>query len=309
MKVICGIKKFPKKFHHAVLVIGVFDGLHQGHRELIRRAVQRARATQRPIVVMTFDPHPVNVLHPEVRLPLIVSLPYRLKLIEALGVDAAVVISFTKTFSRLNPENFIKQYLVESIQPREVFVGDDFRFGQGRIGTIDLFKEVSERFGFHVNTVHPIKRKGEGIKISSTTIRQFISDGKLAQAQRLLGRRVSVMGRVVKGDRRGRLLGFPTANILPHDVILPPIGVYAIYVHIDGRRYHGMANIGRRPSFEHDGQILLEAHIFHFHQNLYGKNIIVEFVRKIRDEKIFVSRQKLTSQLQKDQKRVERILQ
>ncbi len=308
MKVIYDIKKFPRKCRRSIVAIGVFDGVHKGHQTLIKSAVQRARALKIHAVVMTFHPHPVNVLHPEVRLPLIVSLSYRLKLIEDLGVDTAIVIRFTKNFSHLRPENFIKHYLVNPIQPREIFVGDDFRFGQNRTGTVDLFKNVGEQYGFSVKAIHPIKRKGETVKISSTTIRQWVSEGQLKQAQRLLGRPVSMMGRVIKGDGRGKMLGFPTANILPYDEIFVPIGVYAVHVIMGDHRYQGMANVGRRPSFKNDGQITIEVHIFDFHQNIYGQDIIIEFIKKIRPEKIFFSHQEFISQLQKDQKTARNLL-
>ena len=309
MKIICDVKNLPLKFRHGILVIGVFDGLHKGHQALIRRAIQRSRLLKRPVLVMTFYPHPVNVLHPEDRLPLIISLSYRLKLIQDLGVDVAIVIRFTKVFSQLNPTEFIERYLMKYLEPYEVFVGDEFRFGQNRAGTTDIFKSAGQKHGFCVKTIHPIRRNGEVKKISSTTIRQLISEGQLKKAQALLGRRVSIMGKVIQGDRRGRLLGFPTANILPHEEILPVLGVYAVSVNVDGRRFQGMANVGRRPSFKRGGQVLLEVHIFHFHKNLYGKNIVVEFVKKIRSEKIFLSHQDLISQLHNDRRTAERILQ
>ncbi|MDO8580613.1 MAG: hypothetical protein Q7S13_03950, partial [Candidatus Omnitrophota bacterium] len=205
MKVIFGIGKVKQPFKKAVLVIGVFDGLHLGHQQLIRQAVRRAKAIGGEAVVLTFWPHPIHVLHPEIHLPLIISLPHRLKILSDFGVDACVVVRFTKSFSTMTPHRFIQQYLVRGIRPREVFVGDDFRFGQDRTGTLDLFEQEGQTFGFKVNPVKSVK--GGLAKISSTRIREQISDGQLKEAQRWLGRPVSLMGRVVRGEARGKTLG------------------------------------------------------------------------------------------------------
>ncbi len=204
MKVTYGIGKVKKPFKKSILAIGVFDGLHRGHQELVLRAVKKARSLKLRAMVMTFFPHPVQVLHPTIKIPLIVSLNHRLKLIEALGVHDCVVINFTKKFSRLTPEEFVKDYLFQGLQPKEIFVGDDFRFGRDRRGSLDCFEELGKKYGFKVNAVHPVKGKTGQNKISSTTIREFITQGKLAAAQQLLNRPVSLMGKVVRGDGRGR---------------------------------------------------------------------------------------------------------
>ena len=299
MKVISGIGKVKRSFKNIVLVIGVFDGLHLGHQKLIKKAVEKAKLLKTKTVVMTFFPHPVQVLRPEISLPLIVSLPHRLKLIEQLGVDAAIVIRFTKKFSKLSPEKFIKDFLVNHLQPINVFVGDDFRFGQDRTGTLEYFKEAGEKYGFEVNVVDPVKTHHE--KISSTRIRQLIAEGELDGACRLLGRHVSLMGKVIKGDGRGRKLGFPTANILPNNELIPPLGVYVVNILVGKKVFHGMANIGRRPSFKSsNNQLNIEVNIFNFHKNVYGRNILVEFIHKIREEKFFNSKHDLIAQLKKD---------
>lgn len=196
MKVIYGIGKVKKVFKNVVLAIGVFDGLHLGHQELIKRAIKRAKDIKGKVFVMTFSPHPVHVLHPNVHLPFIVSVPYRLKLIKNLGVAACVVVHFTKRFSHLSPQKFIKKYLVEHINPKEVFVGDDFRFGENRSGTLDFFREAGRKYGFNINAVHPVVNGGVS-KISSTTIRELITQGKLASAKKLLGRPVAIMGKEI----------------------------------------------------------------------------------------------------------------
>jgi riboflavin kinase/FMN adenylyltransferase len=242
----------------------------------------------------------VQVLHPDNYLPFVISLPHRLKLIERLDVTACIVVRFTKRFSQLTAHEFIEHYLVGPLQPGEIFVGRDFRFGKNRSGTLEYLKEAGRTYGFQVNVISPVK--GGQRKIGSSRIRRLITEGKLYAAKQFLGREFSTMGRVVKGDGRGRALGFPTVNIRPQNAVIPPVGVYAVRVVIHDERYHGMANIGRRPSFKKKGsKTIIEAHIFDFHKTLYSQEIIIEFVQKIRNEKIFHSKEKLIAQLKRDE--------
>ncbi len=294
-------------FRNVVLAIGVFDGLHRGHQQLIKKVIARARKTRGTAMVMTFWPHPVHVLKPEIRLPLLVSLEHRLKLFENLGVDVCVVVPFTLQFSQLSPKEFIENYLVRKLKPVEVFVGYDFRFGHARSGGLDLFQQEGEEFGFKVNIFDAVK--GGRHIISSTRIRELISCGDLHKASRLLGRSVSLMGTVCRGDARGKKLGFPTANINLTCEVIPPCGVYAVRVILSKKKFYGMANIGRRPSFhKEDGRINIEVHIFNFHQKIYGQEIIVEFFKKIRDERMFNSKDQLIEQLKRDEKKARKLL-
>lgn len=307
MKLIYGIGKVDKTFEEAVLVIGVFDGLHIGHQKLIKAAVGRAKKIGVPAIVMTFSPHPVEVLHSGSYLPFIVSLPHRLKLIEQLGVTACIVIRFTKQFSRLTAEQFIKKYLTGHIHPKEIFVGSDFCFGQKRKGTVSYFKNAGRQYGFKVNAVSPVKTKGK--KIGSSHIRRLIIEGKLDAAKRFLGRNVSVMGKVVKGDGRGKTLGFPTANICPKNEMILPVGVYAVRVLIGNKNFIGMANIGGRPSFKRNKNCInIETHVFDFKKSLYGKEIMVEFIKKIRNERVFHSPKEMIAQLARDEVKSRAIL-
>lgn len=306
MNVIYAIGKAKKTFKNAVLAIGVFDGVHRGHQALIQGAIRRAKQIGGEPLVMTFWPHPVHVLHPELGLPYIISLQHRLKLIEELGARGCIVIHFTRRFARLSPEQFIRRYIVACIHPEEVYVGDDFRFGQGREGTLKYFEEAGAKYGFRVRVVDAV-RTGQK-KIGSSLIRQLIGEGKLVQAARLLGRAVSVMGKVVRGDGRGKKIGFPTANISVRNGVIPPLGVYAVRVRIGEKIFRGMANIGRRPSFKKNDRVHLEAHIFNLHRSLYNKEIIVEFVQKIREEKKFSSPAGFIAQLRNDRVRALRIL-
>lgn len=300
MKVIYGIGKVKKTFRNTVLAIGVFDGLHIGHQKLIREAVKKARSLGAPAIVMTFFPHPVQVLKPEKYLPFVVSLSHRLKLIERLDVAACVVVHFTKRFSQLAAEEFIKRYLVDRIHPAEIFVGNDFCFGKDRRGTLEYFKEAGRKYGFKVNTVLPVK--GGKKKIGSSRIRRLITDGKLCAAKKFLGRNVSIMEKVVHGDRRGRGLSFPTANLHPQNAVVPPVGAYATYVVIDNKRFKGMTNVGLRPTFKKGhSSVNVEVHIFDFQRTLYGKEIVVEFIKKIRNERVFALKEKLIAQLKRDE--------
>lgn len=307
MKVIYGIGKVKNVFKNVVLAIGVFDGLHKGHQALIANAIKRAKAIGGQAVIMTFAPHPVHVLHPHVHLPYIISIPLRLQFIAGLGAAGCIVIKFTKRFSKLSPQSFIKKYLVNSIDLKEIFVGDDFRFGQNRDGSLDFFKEAGRKHGFRVNVLDQIK--GRGRKISSTLIRQLVAEGKLSDVRRYLNRPVTISGVVVKGEGRGKKLGFPTINIDYNDVVLPPTGVYAVYVNIGLEKYPAMANLGVKPSFtDKNKKINLEAHIFNFTKSLYGKFVTVEFMKRIRNEQKFLSKEKFIEQLKKDEKRARAIL-
>jgi len=307
MKVIYDTGKIKKVLRKAVLIIGVFDGIHRGHQQLIRTAVRKARRWNAKTILLTFYPHPVQVLHPEIYLPYISSLKYRLKLIEELGVDVCIVQSFTKSFSRMTPASFIKDYLFTFIQPQVIFVGDDFRFGKDRSGSLEDFQALGGTFGFQVHAVKALK--GGRRKIGSTIIRREIAQGNLKKAAAALGRPVSIFGQVVTGDRRGKTLGYPTANIFPDGEVLPPLGVYAVHVVIEGKKYGGMANLGRRPSFGGSmNPVNIEVHLFDFHRNIYGRNILIQFLKKIRNEKAFSSKEQLIAQLKRDELNVKKIL-
>jgi len=283
----------------SVVTIGVFDGMHRGHARLVRAVVRQSRRLGVPSVVVTFCPHPVHVLRPKIYCPLIVSLDYRLKILESLGVDHCAVIPFKKSFARLSPRSFIEKYLVRPFSPKLIMVGDDFRFGHSRRGTGEMFRQIGRRRGFDFMAVST--REHGWKRFSSTRIRDFIIRGKLSMAARLLGRPVSIYGRVIHGDARGHRLGYPTANINPVNELLPPSGVYVVLVRYGERVFPGVASIGRRPSFKKICPVNVETHIFNFHQDLYGKCIIVEFLYRIRDEKVFRSAQDLIEQIHKDE--------
>lgn len=299
MKVTYGIGKIPKNNKRTVVAIGVFDGVHVGHQTLLQQAVHRAKQLKIPCVVMTFSPHPVHVLYPQVRLPLITSLSGRLLQFSKLGIDSCVVVKFTRSFAGLSPEKFVKKYLVNSFRAQEIIVGDDFRFGQNRSGTLQVFRALGEKYDFKVLSIKPIK--GLKTKISSTTIRQLISNGRLSEAKKMLGREVSIEGKVLEGEHRGKTLGFPTANIVPHHEVIPMRGVYIVSVEIENKKFKGMANVGYRPTFHSlREQILIETHIFNFDRIIYGKQMKLNFLKKIREEKMFNSKEQLIEQIKRD---------
>lgn len=305
MKAIFGLANFKKLKKRTVIIIGVFDGLHRGHRYLMRKAVIYAKRLNLPTLCLTFDPHPRH-------LPYLISLEHRLKLIEELGVDYCVVVKFNKKFARISSKDFVGKILVKLFNPRIIFVGKDFRFGRNAEGDTAYLKSLAAKFDFVVHAVNELKINRQ--KISSNLIRSLIKKGNIKYAGELLGRRVSVLGTVIKGFKRGRILGFPTANINPHHEILPVSGVYAVKImypigsyRSGKRRYHalrynGICNIGTRPTFYRSLNCMqtIEVHIFNFNKNIYGENIEINFIRYIRPEKRFPSANLLIAQIAKD---------
>jgi riboflavin kinase/FMN adenylyltransferase len=308
MKVYYGVGKIRRKFRRPILTIGVFDGVHLGHQYIINKIVRRANIIRGTSVVFTFYPHPYHVLKPREYLPLLISLEHRIKLFAELGVDVCIIQEFTEDFSKIEKINFIKNILFRRIKPFEIFVGEDFNFGKNKLGDTDLLQRLSRIYHYKVREISP--RRIDRKKISSTFIRSLILRGNLKQATKFLGRPVSILGKIVKGSRRGKSLGFPTANIDCKHEVLPPKGVYAVKMFIEKNKFFGVANIGLRPSFKRKGrrQIILEAHIFNFYKRIYGKSIEVEFVKMIRKEKKFKNSSLLVRQILRDAEKSMQIL-
>ncbi|MCA9401006.1 MAG: bifunctional riboflavin kinase/FAD synthetase [Candidatus Omnitrophica bacterium] len=307
MKVISNIGQAKPDPRKTILVIGVFDGVHIGHQKLIRYALKRAYQMKGVAALMTFQPHPVHVLRPEQRLPLLTNIQHRLQLIASMGIHKTFVVRFNKRFAQLSPENFIKRYIEHSIDPVEIVVGEDFRFGANRTGNPQEFKELGNKYGFQIHFIQSLKKGSH--KIGSSLIRELVTQGKLTDVKKFLGRPFSFLGTVERGDQRGKKLGFPTANLYPQKEVIPPIGVYAVKVRWKGRVYPGMANVGRRPSFRQKKQTInIEVHIFDIQKDLYGETIEVQFIKKIRNEKYFPQQALLIQQLKKDELACRRIL-
>lgn len=283
-----------KKYKNPVVAIGVFDGLHQGHRVLLKSSVSKAHAIGGKSIVVTFYPHPKNKES-------IYSLRHRLKLIEALGVDICLVVKFDKAFSRISAKDFVADFLIGRIGAQYLYVGENFRFGKNAEGDAEMLKAFAASGSFKVTVFKVLKERNA--EISSTYIRALVTRGKLKEASRLLTRPVSVFGKVIRGTSRATYLGFPTANINPHHEIIPPSGIYAVRVLFNGSLKKGVCFIGAGSSRkERAGKKarIVEVHIFNFKQNIYGKYLEIQFIRKIRDEKRFSSSSILISRIEKD---------
>ena len=291
MKIILGINKISK-IHKPVLALGVFDGLHRGHRQILKCAVRQARKIKGTSVALTFWPHPQKEKS-------LYSLEHRLRLIAELGIDACIVVNFNRNFASKSASDFIAKILVKKIGVSFVYVGKNFRFGAKASGDYKLLARSAKRYNFVLKAQNVVRFKKT--PISSTTIRRLINKRKIKEAERLLGRRVSVLGTVIRGSKLGRVLGFPTANINPHHEIIPPAGIYAVQINLLGKSYDGICYIGARPTIStKDKSLHIEVHIFNFRRNIYGKFLEIQFVRLIRLDHKFASIKELTGQIKKD---------
>lgn len=297
MNVIRDLSELDEPLPYPVVTIGNYDGVHLGHQEIFRRVRARADAAGGTAVVITFDPHPLKLVAPDRCPPIMVTCEQKMRLIEAHGIDLVVCQPFTKAFAAQPPPRFARDYLAQGLGARWVVVGYDYSFGRGREGTIDSLRELSLENGFELEVVPPVEVEGE--IVSSTRVRQLITDGHLREANRCLGRPYSIAGEVIHGDQRGRTLGFPTANIRSTDELLPARGVYAIRVAWHGRFFDGVLNLGVNPTFG-KREVTIEPHIFDFHADLYGETIEVYFIKRLRDEMRFSSADALVKQIELD---------
>ena len=281
-----------------VLTLGVFDGLHLGHQAIMARVVERAKITGSIATAITFDPHPRAVLHPESAPPLLQTLDQRLANLDVLGIDQAVVVKFTRQFAGQPAENFLRDIVHERLHAREVYLGRGFAFGKGRGGNIDLLRTMSQELGFTADEVDEVQLRG--MRISSSKIRDLLAEGRVKLARRMLGRPYGVEGIVVRGDQRGRTIGFPTANLKPHNRVIPKYGVYATATLIDATWRRSITNIGVRPTFESTTEPSIETYIFDFDGDLYGDALRVRFLHRIRDERKFKGVDELVTQIRHD---------
>jgi riboflavin kinase/FMN adenylyltransferase len=297
MQLITDLSAIKTPIARSVLTLGNFDGLHIGHQELVRMVIKRAGELDAVSMVVTFRPHPLKVLAPE-KCPALISIyEEKIRLFERLGIDVLVKIPFTLDFSSMSPEAFVKDILCGLLGAREIFVGYNYRFGKGRSGTTETLRTLGRECGFVVREIDQISLDGE--VISSTKIRDLLRNGEVEHAARLLGRNYAITGIVIKGDGRGKELGFPTANIAPKHAIVPSNGVYAVRLDVRENRYEGVANIGVRPTFGKE-QPAIEVHIFDFNEDIYGEEISVFFIGKLRDERKFGSAVELIEQIRAD---------
>lgn len=297
MKVIRNLRNIRGKINNPILTLGNFDGIHLGHREIFRRVVERAEETKGNSIVYTFEPHPLRIIAPARTPLLLTTFRKKMELIAGSGIDITVCADFTKRFADQHPRDFARETLVGKIGVREVFVGYDYKFGRGREGTIDYLKKMGEEFGFKVTVIDAITVDGQ--VVSSTLVRDTIEDGDMEKANRLLGRWYSIEGKVVGGFKKGVMIGFPTANIDTSYDLLPHTGVYAARTIVDGEIYDGIANVGFNPTFHRD-RLSVEIHIFDFSSDIYGREIEIIFIKRLREEIEFGSAEKLKAQIKKD---------
>lgn len=288
-----------------VLTIGSFDGIHRGHQYLISAVVDRAKETDAASALVTLHPHPKVVLRPNSPLQYLSTLEERLDLLAPLGLDYAVVFPFSLEYSQIRARDFV-QMLIDHVNMKELFCGADFGLGYKREGNVAFLRELGKEKGFRVTVVEPQKFDGE--VMSSSRIRELIAGGELREATRLLGRYPSVRGRVIRGDQRGRQLGFPTANLaIAERRLLPIDGIYTVRVKIGDAWYGGAASIGVRPTFG-GGARLLEVYVLDFDGDLYDQVIEVQFIKRLREERKFDSVQALVTQMQADVAEARRVL-
>jgi riboflavin kinase/FMN adenylyltransferase len=300
-----GTAALKRVLRRPVLTIGNFDGLHVGHRAIMKTVLARARDLGGEAVVCTFEPHPRKVLHPDRAPRLLTTLDQKLELLEEMGVDLTIVEPFDREFAEVEPETFVREYIHRRIRPMEVYVGYDFRFGRDREGSMRQLTQTGPRLGFSVTIIPEVTIDGQDV--NSTRIRELLSQGDVRQAQRLLGRPFRARGLVVEGQRRGRTLGFPTANLAPQNEVLPEAGVYAGWACFvdDGDPARGtevpvVTNVGRRPTFEDSAGFVAEAHLIDFEGDIYGRRMDLSFERGLGEERKFPGPDALKAQIARD---------
>jgi len=302
MRIFRHFEDLPPDVKGGVVAIGNFDGVHLGHQEVIGEAGRLARAQGVPWVVLSFEPHPRMVFQPDQE-PFRLT-PFRLKArcIEESGVDALVVLPFDRDFAQHSAEDFIAKVLVDGLAATHVVCGYNFYFGAKRKGSPDMLLQAGQQHGYGFTCVNPVK-DSDGIAYSSTRVRGLLEQGDVRAAEAVLGHRFEIEGRVVKGDQRGRTIGFPTCNVELDEYLIPALGVYAIRAGVDEgvqtRWYDGVCNIGKRPTFN-KRDILLEAHLFDFEGDLYGKHLRVALIDFLRPEQKFNGLDEITAQISKD---------
>jgi riboflavin kinase/FMN adenylyltransferase len=280
-----------------VLSVGNFDGLHLGHQKILRMVLARARATGHTAAAITFDPHPMKLLRPDDAPLMIETLSQRLTGLEQLGLDAALVLRFDRALSLLSPEDFLQQILIERLHVAAMLVGANFRFGHSGAGDVRLLAQFGKEHGFDVETVSPVEARG--IVVSSTAIRNAISEGRVGDVVPLLGHPFSLTGEIRPGAGRGRTILFPTLNLVPDQELLPKLGVYATESIVEGNAFRSVTNVGTRPTFDGQG-VTVESHLFGFDERISGGAMEVRFHARLRDERKFSGADELRGQIARD---------
>lgn len=297
MEIIKGIENLKRPFRNPVVTLGNFDGIHLGHQRIFEKVVDTARRIDGESVVITFEPHPLKILYPEQCPPLLTPFRKKMMLMEKTGIEKVLCIQFTRAFSEILPPDFVKHILSEKVGTKKIIVGYNYQFGREKIGNVKSLKENCLPFGIEVEVVEALIL--DGTVVSSSKIREFIRDGEVERASTLLGRDYPVIGRVIEGTHRGRDLGFPTANLEMTEELYPKPGVYAVRVEWRHQWLNGLANIGYNPTFDAKA-LSLEVHLLNFDREIYGDEIQVYFIKRIRDEARFPSTQELIAQIHTD---------
>jgi riboflavin kinase/FMN adenylyltransferase len=286
-----------------VLTLGVFDGLHLGHQLIMRTLVNRAHAVGAVPTVITFDPHPRAVLHPESSPPLLQTLDQKVEGFGVLGVEQTIVVRFTPEFAMIRAQDFLRDLVKDRLHAKEVYLGRGFAFGHDREGNIELLRRVSKELGFFADEVPEVKFRNQ--RVSSSRIRELLAAGNVNLARRLLGRPYGVEGRVERGAERGSTLGFPTANLHPRNRVIPRNGVYVTGALIDGSWRKSVTNVGIRPTFGTDTEPSVETFVINWAGDLYGDVVRVRFLHRLRDERKFDSIDELKKQIELDVSRAQ----
>jgi riboflavin kinase / FMN adenylyltransferase len=294
----------PPWLVHPVLALGNFDGLHRGHLKIIERVRRGAAEHGGTPMAMTFDPHPPRVVRPDKAPPLLMTKAQRLDALHAAGIRCVAVVRFTHELSMWDPDMFVRTVLVDWLRVSEVWVGANFLFGHGRSGNFSVMRTLGQRFGFRADKIDPVRYKD--FVVSSTRIRRLIAEARVDEAGALLGHSYYIDGTVVEGRKRGRELGFPTANLATENELLPPFGVYATTATIDGAVHAGITNIGVRPTFA-ETAVTVETHLLRFAGDVYGKRVRLGFVQRLRDERRFEDVDALRAQVEADCMRADRL--
>ncbi|WP_159421212.1 bifunctional riboflavin kinase/FAD synthetase [Candidatus Kryptonium thompsonii] len=287
---------------NSIVTVGVFDGVHIAHQEILRRMKEEKLKTGARTVLVTFDPHPQEVLHPNEKFYILTTIDERIELLSDYDLDIIFVVNFTPEFSNITAEEFCKEIMLGRIGLRKVIVGYNHAFGKNREGNPEKLKGFGEKYGFEVELIPQLLV--ENNPVSSSKIRSILNEGNVRLASKLLGRYYFINGVVVKGSGRGKELGIPTANIEPISLrkLMPKNGVYVVRVTIDRKHYFGLMNIGYRPTFELDSERVAEVNIFDFDEEIYFKHIKVEFIDRLRDEMKFPTPRELVEQIERDKK-------
>ena len=294
----------PPWLVHPVLALGNFDGLHRGHLKIIERVKRGALEHGGTPMAMTFDPHPPRVVRPDKAPPLLMTKAQRLEALHQAGVMCVAVVRFTPELSQWDPETFVRLVLADWLRVSEVWVGANFLFGQGRSGNFTTLRTLGQRYGFRADKIDPVRYKD--FVVSSTRIRRLVAEARVDEAGALLGHPYYIDGTIVEGRRRGREIGFPTANLATDNELLPPHGVYATTMTVDGIVHAGVTNIGTRPTFG-ETEPTIETHLLGYDGDLYGKPVRLGFVLRLRDERRFEDIDALRAQIAADERRAERL--